>query len=228
MKAAVFDLDGTLIHSAPDIHASANTMLAALGRPALDLATIISFIGNGVPKLVERCLAATGGDQSAYDQALTLFNTAYAADPIALTRPYDGVEALLAALRRSGVALGVCTNKPQALTEVILDRLQLRFDVVVGGDRLSVKKPDPAPLRLCFEELGFDARNLAPGSGLYIGDSETDEATAQALGVDFAFFTGGYRKKHADDFTAAIRFDAFSELQAALEARIAAAPALRR
>ncbi|MEO1328882.1 MAG: phosphoglycolate phosphatase [Pseudomonadota bacterium] len=211
MKALVFDLDGTLIHSAPDIHAAANRMLDALDRPTLTLEQVISFIGAGVPKLVERALTATGGaDEAATEDALGRFNAFYQADPSTLTRPYPGVEPLLSALAAAGVPLGICTNKPQAFTETILDDLKLRsrFTSVVGGDRLGVRKPDPAPLRLCFEEL-----SVAPKDGLYIGDSETDEATAQALGAPFAFFSGGYRKKAPEAFEARLRFDDFASLR---------------
>ena len=206
MKAFVFDLDGTLIHSAPDIHAAANRMLDALGRAPLSLEQIISFIGNGVPRLVERCLAATGGGDQ--QRALSLFNDAYGAAPAALTRPYPHVVPLLEQLRVAEIPLGVCTNKPQAFTETILEELELSsfFASVVGGDALPVRKPDPAPLRLCFERLG-----VASSDGVYVGDSETDEQTALALGAPFALFTGGYRKKGPEAFEARYRFDEFGE-----------------
>ena len=210
MKALIFDLDGTLIHSAPDIHAAAARMLEDLDRPSLSLETIVSFIGNGVPKLVERCVDATGGGNDALRaKALELFNDAYGAAPAVLTRPYPHVETMLQSLLDTDLRLGVCTNKPQAFTETVLEQLDLRrfFGSVVGGDRLAVRKPDPAPLRLCFEELGVSA-----SGGAYVGDSETDEATAIAAGAPFLFFTGGYRKKSADEFQADFRFENFAAL----------------
>lgn len=216
IAAVIFDLDGTLVHSAPDIHAAVAKMLHGLGRPSLTLDEVISFVGNGVPKLLERVLAATGGPGGEAETARELFYDAYRAAPAALTQPYPGVLALLDALKEAELPLGVCTNKPEDFTHVILDQLGLhaRFAAIVGGDRLPVKKPDPAPLRLCFEELG-----VAPADGLYVGDSETDEATAHALGAPFAFFTGGYRKQPVAAFRAAYAFDHFNDLTATLRGR---------
>ncbi len=217
VRAIVFDLDGTLVDSAPDLQAAANRALAALGRPALSLERIVSFVGEGAPKLIERCLEATGGGSSTLAaDALARFLEAYGEDPTRRTRPYPGVEPLLAALDAAGAPLAVCTNKPEAAAEAVLDRLGLRsrFRLVVGGDRLAARKPDPAPLRLCFETLGAAAE-----AGLYVGDSEIDERTAQALGAPFALFTGGYRKKPPEAFEAAFRFDAFADLAAHLDLR---------
>lgn len=213
-RAVVFDLDGTLIDSAPDIAAAAAIMLREIGRPALDLSRIVSFIGNGVPKLVERCLDATGGrDEAGFRDALARFRRAYDADPATLTRPYPFVPETLAALAEAGFALGVCTNKPEAPSRAILAALGLdrRFAAVIGGDTLPVTKPDPAPLREAVARLGG-------GPALYVGDSETDEATAQAAGLPFLFFTGGYRKKPAEAFEAEFAFDRFEALAARLTA----------
>lgn len=210
--AVLFDLDGTLIDSLPDLHAAANAMLEEMGRPALDLETARGFIGNGVPKLVERCLDATGGrDEGVFAAALARFRDAYAADPATLTRPYPGVPETLAALREAGFALGVVTNKPAAPAETILAALGLRahFGALIGGDSLPVMKPDPAPLAAAKEALGG-------GPAIYVGDSETDEAAARNAGLPFWFFTEGYRKKPAEAFEAEFAFGRFEELKAHL------------
>lgn len=207
-KAVIFDLDGTLIDSAPDLHAAVNVALAELGRPALSLAQVTSFVGNGVAKLVERSLEATGGGGADLRaDALARFHNAYAVAPAALTRPYPGARAALAALAGAGFALGLCTNKPEAPARAILESLGLAdvFETVIGGDTLAVLKPDPAPLRAAVARLGA-------GAAFYVGDSETDEATARNAGVPFFFFTGGYRKKAAEDFTAAFVFSDFAAL----------------
>ncbi len=214
-RIVVFDLDGTLIDSAPDIAAAANVMLREIGREALPLPRIVAFVGSGVPKLVERCLDATGGrDEAGFRAALAIFRRAYDADPATLTRPYPGVPEMLEALAGAGFALGVCTNKPEAPARAILEALGLagRFGAVVGGDTLPVTKPDPAPLREAVSRLGG-------GAALFVGDSETDEATAKAAGLPFLFFTGGYRKKPAEAFAADFAFDRFEALAAHLAAK---------
>jgi phosphoglycolate phosphatase len=102
MKAVVFDLDGTLIDSAPDLHTAANRMLEDLRRPPLTLETVASFIGNGVPTLVARCLAATGGPATDLDYAISRFREHYARAPVHLTVPYAGVEMMLRRLPNLG------------------------------------------------------------------------------------------------------------------------------
>jgi phosphoglycolate phosphatase len=218
-RIVVFDLDGTLVHSAPDLHVAANRMLGEMDRPALSLAQVTGFVGNGVPKLVERCLRATGGVDDMHADALARFSRHYMAAPADLTRPYPGVVEAARALREAGCRLGVCTNKPAAPARKLLGLLGMEglFDALVGGDSLPEKKPDPAPLHHVIRELGGAAGGRA-GATLYVGDSETDEATAQNAGVPFALFTGGYRKAPAEAMRAAYRFDDFADLPGILAA----------
>ena len=209
-RTVVFDLDGTLVHSAPDLHAAANRMLGELGRPPLSLERVTRFVGDGVPKLVERCLAATGGVAGLHAEAVGRFRRHYDAAPAELTRPYPNVVPAAHALREAGCRLGVCTNKPEAPARKLLGVLGMEalFDALVGGDTLPEKKPDAAPLRRAIRALGG-----APGSALYVGDSEIDAATAGNAGVRFALFTGGYRKVSADALSPAYRFDDFLDLR---------------
>lgn len=212
----VFDLDGTLIDSAPDIHRAAARMLMGEGHAPLDVPTIISFIGNGLPKLVERVMRARGIDMAEFDRlsarTLALYNEA----PTELSGLYPGVKECLIQLKSSGHSLGLCTNKPEEPARAILRDFGLEdlFDVVIGGDTLPVKKPDPAPLFAAFKALGA-------GEFLYVGDSEVDAATARAAKVDFALFTEGYRKTPAEALPHAYRFSDFDAL-AAYVASIAA------
>ncbi|MEP1353429.1 MAG: phosphoglycolate phosphatase [Tateyamaria sp.] len=189
-RAILFDLDGTLIHSAPDLHAAANVMLGAMGRDTLDLATIISFIGNGVEALVERCLTATGDYDSRRDQpALGMFLDAYAADMTTLTRPYPGVVAALEDFRTAGVSLGICTNKPAEPAREICNLLGLSryFEVIDGAMPGHPKKPDPQPLLRCCDLLG-----VSPLDVLYVGDSAIDYQTARNAGIRFRLYSEGY------------------------------------
>ena len=207
VRAVVFDLDGTLIHSAPSLHHAVAAMLADLGRPTVTLAQVTGFIGNGVARLVERSLAATGGADNT-GRARALFDAHYAAAPPTLTTLYPGARAALEALRAGGVTLGLCTNKPQIPAEKALAELDLTalFDVVVGGDAVALK-PDPASLRLCLSRLGADT-----DTAVYVGDSETDAATARAAAAPFALYTQGYRSAPVETLGAAFAFDDFAAL----------------
>jgi len=203
----VFDLDGTLVDSAPDIMVAANKMLQGEGLEPLDLATITSFIGNGLPKLVERVLNTRGIGQSQFPRLYDEVRDFYNAAPADESRPFPGVPALLDHLKAKGHKLGVCTNKPEEPARLMLNFLGLEdyFDSVVGGDALPEKKPHPAPLNLAFERLG-------DGDRLYVGDSEIDAEVALAAGVRFALFTEGYRKKAVDGLPHDHRFDHFDKL----------------
>jgi len=203
----VFDLDGTLVDSAPDIMVAANKMLAGEGVAPLDLATITSFIGNGLPKLVERVMRARGLAPSQFERLHDEVTDFYNAAPADESAPMPGVVALLEKLKADGHRLGVCTNKPEQPARRLLDLLKLApfFETVVGGDSLPEKKPHPAPLNLAFEQLGAGAR-------LYVGDSEVDAGVALAAGVRFAIYAQGYRKQAIESLAHDFRFDHFEEL----------------
>lgn len=210
----VFDLDGTLIDSAPDIHAAVARMLDAEGLEPLPLAEVRSFIGNGVAVLVERVMGATGHAAAEHPRLLARFQAEYDAAPSALSQVFPGVIEALEALTAAGHPLGICTNKPEATSRAILGDLGLLgyFGAVIGGDSLPIRKPRPEPLLHVFRTLGTD-------SGLYVGDSEVDGETAAAARVPFFLFTRGYRKAALS----AIPHDASFDDHAALAALIAGA-----
>jgi phosphoglycolate phosphatase len=216
----VFDLDGTLIDSAPDIAAAVNAMLAAEGCAPLDLPTATSFIGNGLPRLVARVIEARALPAGDHPRLTAAMRAQYDAAPARLTRPYPGVPAMLAALAARGHPLGLCTNKPEGPARAVLRDLGLLpfFASVLGGDRLPVLKPDPAPLLACVAELGH------PAPPLFVGDSEVDAATARAAGVPFLLFTRGYRKSPAADLAPAASFDDHARLPALIARLSPAAP----
>ena len=208
MTAIVFDLDGTLIDSAPDLGAAVNRMLATEGLSALDQPTIISFIGNGLPRLVELAMAATGLAPDRHAELTQIVLDDYTANSGVLTVLYPGVMDVLEDLQKAGHVLGLCTNKPVAPTHDILEQYGLSplFSAVIGGDSLPQRKPHPAPLAATFDALGQ--------TGLYVGDSDVDAETAQRAGMPFALFTEGYRKVPVSELPHDWAFDSFTKLPA--------------
>ncbi len=205
----IFDLDGTLIDSAPDIRAAVNRMLAGEGLEPLDLPTVTDFVGNGMPKLVERVMAVKGIDPARHKALTQVTLDHYNAAPSALTRPYPGVPQALAALEAAGHRLALCTNKPEAPARAILADLGLarHFPVVIGGDTLPMRKPDPAPALECVKAMGG-------GDAAFIGDSEVDAETAEAAGLPFYLFTEGYRKSPVSALPHRGTFSGFADLPA--------------
>lgn len=209
MSAIVFDLDGTLIDSAPDIHASANGVLADEGLGEITLQQARSFIGHGAGVFVSRLMAAVGlgEDTETHDRILGNFLERYETEP-KLTRLYPNVAETLHGLKDQGFTLGLCTNKPLSPTKVVLRHFDLLplFDVVIGGDSLPVRKPDPGPLNTVFLEIGQ--------RGLFVGDSEVDAETAQRAAVPFALYTEGYRKTPVSELYHSRSFQDFADLPA--------------
>ena len=206
MARIAFDLDGTLIDSAPDIRAAMNSVLESRGVTPLSLEETRSFIGSGAPVFVERMGAARGIDAAALPEFLNGFLAGYES-AVDLTELYDGVRAALTRLREAGHRLAICTNKPIAPARAILAHLDLAqyFDCVIGGDSLPVRKPDPAPLWAALEGLG-------EGPALYVGDSDIDAATALAAGVPFLLYMQGYLHVPAESLTYVARFSQFEDL----------------
>lgn len=212
MSAIVFDLDGTLVDSLPDIAAAVNKMLCECDLPPLPDATIRGFVGNGLPKLVERVKGATGlVEETALERTLVHYKAA----PSALTRPFPGAVEALTSLRSAGHTLGICTNKDHDLTVALLGDLGLLeiFEIVVGGDTCKTRKPDPEPLLHAFAQM--------PQSELlFIGDSEVDTETAERAGVPCGLYSQGYRKTPLEALPHAFSFDHFSQLPGIVSARL--------
>ena len=186
----VFDLDGTLVDTAPDLSAALNHVLRAAGGTPLALAEVRHMVGAGARALIERGIAANGSRLAGADrdEMLDLFLHHYEAHIADRSRPFPGAGALLERLRAAGVALGICTNKPQALTLALLDALDLRrhFAAIVGADAAPEKKPHPAHLECVLAGLGGD------GPAVMVGDSPTDVAAARAYGIPVIAVDYGY------------------------------------
>jgi phosphoglycolate phosphatase len=210
----IFDLDGTLVDSAPDLRAALNEMLRERGAGPLSLPQVKAMIGDGVPALVSRALAAGGLGEVETASALPRFIELYEAQAVWLTRPYPGVPETLAALRRRGYRTAVCTNKLQHSTRTVLDGLGLSrlFDGVAGGDRFPVKKPDPRHLLRLIDEL--DARS---DRAAMIGDSENDAAAAHGARLPLILMRYGYARAGPETLGADALLDDFAELSAALD-----------
>lgn len=204
----VFDLDGTLIHSAAEIHGVARDVLAQEGLPELSYQVVTSFVGNGLPTLVARILAYLGlpdnGEQ--HHRMVENFEIIYQ-QRFDLTSLYPGVEKMLTDLS-ARYRLAICTNKPQAPTRAVLAHFGLTelFPVVIGGDTLPRRKPDPLPLHQAIRDSGG-------GEAIFIGDSEVDAETARNAQIPFALFTGGYRKAAPQDLGAQWIFDHHDEFR---------------
>lgn len=213
--AVIFDFDGTLIDSAPDIAKALNHVLAAAGRPVLPLDDVKMMIGDGAPVLVERGFAATGPALTgvALVTQQQQFMAIYAdlpADPGCL---YPGVIETLIALKAAGHRLGLCTNKPIAITRDLLPLLEMDrlFDAVVGGDTLAQRKPHPAPLLWAMERLGVGA-----DAAVMVGDNANDVATARGAGIPVVAVSYGYPRMPVADLGADIIIDRFADLTEAL------------
>ena len=194
IKAVVFDLDGTLVDTAPDLMAATNHVLSMLRRRPITMPEVRAFVGRGARKLIERGVAATG---DAIDEAsLTYYHAEflrhYEGHTADRSEIFPGVVALLKRLADSGIKAGVCTNKPEGLSRLLLDTLDLsRFLVtIVGPDTIGIAKPDAAPYLETVKRLG-----VAPPDSIMVGDSEIDILTARAAGVPIVAVSFGYTPK---------------------------------
>ena len=223
VKVVMVDLDGTLIHTAPEIAVAANEMLKALDFAPLHLELVESFIGEGAPMLVKRCLATTlglnttlGAEPAAdlFERAERLFFEHYA-NNAHQSLPYAGVQDGLQTLSDAGFRLACVTNKPEKFTLPLLQHSGLHnfFEMVVSGDTLAKKKPDPIQLQhICaeFEVLTMEA--------VLVGDSATDIAAAHAAGCFIITVPYGYNQgKSLDVSKVDATINDLTELTALLE-----------
>ena len=186
-RCAVFDLDGTLVDSAPDIHAALDRLMARRRLPGFARAEVVGMIGDGVRVLLERACAARGIalDEESFDH----FMADYEANAAVLTQPFAGIPELLRGLGDAGWRLAVCTNKPEAAARVLLAGLGLdrHFRALGGGDSFPMRKPDPGHLRATLAAAG-----AAPEQAVMIGDHANDMLAARGAGVRAIFAGWGY------------------------------------
>ncbi len=212
-SVVAFDLDGTLADTAPDLTAALNHALGALGRPPVPGEDVRHMVGHGARALLQKGLAATGEmTEALVDKGFPIFIDHYVAHIADHTTVFPGLNAALDALSARGVKLAVCTNKAEGLARRLIDALGWadRFDALIGGDTLPVRKPDPAPL---FEAIA----RAGGGRGAYVGDSITDTDTGRNAGIPTVAVTFGFSDRPHDQLGASALIDHFDELIPTLE-----------
>ena|SRR5579863_4854787 len=214
-RTVVFDLDGTLVDTAPDLISALNVVLAREGLPPMPLQSARNMIGAGAKKLIERGLEAEGVSVSAaeLERMMEAFIAYYAEHIAEASRPFEGLERALDDLHASGYRLAVCTNKLEWLSKRLLDRLSLarRFAAICGADTFGVAKPDPAILRQTVARAGGEL-----SSAIMVGDAGPDVGVARRAGVPVIGVSFGYTEvpiadlkpdrviHHMDELTAAV------------------------
>lgn len=193
LQAVLFDLDGTLVDSIPDLAEAARRMLSELGEPARSDAEVAGFVGKGIPVLVERTLTVGRSPVSPerLAQAIASFMKHYAETNGLLTVCYPGVREVLSQLRERGLKIGCVTNKAVAFVAPLLVQVDLLqyVDCIVGGDTLAKKKPDPEPMWHACEQLGVAREHV-----LMVGDSSNDALCARRAGIPVVLMTYGYNE----------------------------------
>lgn len=213
--AIVWDLDGTLVDSAPDIAVALNTLLNEHGQHGHPVEMVRPMIGAGVAKLIERGFRASGAplDEAACARLLPRFVEIYSAHATDQTRLVKNAREVLDQVYHAGARQAICTNKPHGLTMQILNALDIAgfFAAVVGGDSTPEKKPHPLPLLTCLKQLG-----AAPADALMIGDSAADVGSARAAGVPMILVPDGYTGVPAASLGADYVVGSLSEIPASL------------
>jgi phosphoglycolate phosphatase len=212
-QGVIFDLDGTLVDSAVDLANAVNVTLVELGFPPHDLNDIIAFVGDGALRLLERALPESARGQAR--AALPVFLSRYGEHLLDHTRAYPGIDDLLHAMNDRRLA--IATNKPVGLARGIVEGLgwQRHFRVVLGGDSLPIKKPDPKMLLAVCEQL-----ELTPAACIMVGDSPHDVMSGRAAGLATCAVTWGYRSRaELDEHRPDFYVHNVSELQALLARR---------
>ncbi|WFP79084.1 phosphoglycolate phosphatase [Mesorhizobium sp. WSM4906] len=221
-RAILFDLDGTLIDSAPDIAAAVNELLAGRDLSPLRVDQVRAMIGGGVRKLVERAFAASGATllAGALDEVNRAMAPIYRRHLTGLTRLMPGVREVLTHFHLNGMAMGVVTNKPQLAAREILLHFHLTeyLGAIVGGDAVTCLKPAPDALLLALDQLGVE-----PADTLMVGDSGSDVGAARAAGMPVVLLRGGYTQAPVEELGADLVCDSLLDLPSAMRRLHAAA-----
>jgi phosphoglycolate phosphatase len=187
----VFDLDGTLVDTHPDLIGTLSWLLEEEGLDAIDLDAAKKLIGHGMRPMVENALKLKGRgfDKAEVDAVFARYIAVYETRLTRDSRPFPGMLDALDRLADQGMTLAVCTNKVERLAKKLLDELDMsrRFAVIAGADTYGVRKPDPGHLLMTLRDAGGD-----PARAVMVGDSDTDIRAAQGAGVPVVAYSGGY------------------------------------
>jgi len=214
-EAVIFDLDGTLIDSAADIAAALNEVLGRRDLPPFPIERVKEMIGGGIPALIKRALAAHGVAPDDIQPLVADMIGVYADRATTLTVLYDGAEDVLAHSQAAGVKLALCTNKLQAITDIIMRDLGIAhyFSAVVGAEPGRPRKPDPEALHVVLDALGLTAEQA-----VMVGDSGADAGAAKAAGMALVMASFGYCHSPLGDFEPDAIINGLGELPDTLRA----------
>ncbi|WP_169545420.1 HAD family hydrolase [Sneathiella aquimaris] len=212
----LFDLDGTLLDTAPDLHNTLNHCLKTFDRDLVSLESVKHMVGQGARVLLEKSLKATGGlpANDEFEELVTLFFDHYRDHLSVHSFPYPAVGETLDHLQKSGCKMGVCTNKPYEFAKTIIHDYQMAdyFSVITGGDSFDTRKPDPAHITKTLEILP-----PLNGPSVMIGDTHNDIDAATSAGIYSIAVTFGYSQTPADQLGATFMIDHFDQLTGILE-----------
>lgn len=196
-KLVIFDLDGTLLYTVPDIAAATNQALAACGYPVHSEKEIASYIGNGINKLFERALPEEARNKEEVLRIRSLFLPYYGEHCADMTRPFDGIPELLAAICRRGIKVAVASNKYHPATVKLMQHFfpEIPFCAVFGEREGVPRKPEPAIVWDILRVAGISVSGDGRESVLYIGDSGVDMQTAANAGIEAVAVTWGCRTR---------------------------------
>jgi phosphoglycolate phosphatase len=215
----IFDLDGTLVDTAPDLLGATNAVLEAAGRPDMDTTTLRHMVGFGARSLITQAMAASGApaEDSQMERLIGIFIAHYRAHIADFSRPFPGVEETLKRLKAEGAKLGILTNKPAELTGPLLEKLGLAdyFIAIYGAGRKSYTKPDPRIFHDVVADLFAGEGDAGPV--VMIGDSITDLSTARAAGAPCILMSYGYTPVPAAELGGDMVLDEFAQLPDALK-----------
>jgi phosphoglycolate phosphatase len=210
-----FDLDGTLVDTAPDLVRALNAAILPEGLPAVPVEAVRAMVGRGAKALIREAYARAGMselDPERLDARLDVFMDVYRGGIAELSRPFPGVIDALDTLAETGARLSVCTNKPSALAVALLDALALadRFDRIIGPEDAPAKKPDPSHLLAAFG-------GVLPTRAVLVGDSEPDALAARAAGARLVLYRRGYSEKPVEGFAPDRLLEHYADLNALLD-----------